>query len=210
VVTVIDPTDRDAIVARYAARFAEFGVDARTLNTGKGDKHRIQLDVHAAVGPLAGTTVLDVGCGLAFFYQHLLDHGVRVNYVGYDLVEPFIRTNRERYPDCRFETRDILTDGIVVDPDWVVFCQVFNNRYQKADNEAVVRAALQVAFAAARRGVSIDLLGTHVNYREDHLYYFCPERLFTYAKTLTPFVALRHDYLPFDFTLALYKEPHRP
>ena len=50
------------------------------------------------------------------------------------------------------------------------------------------------------------MLSSHVNYQEEHLYYFSPERLFSFAKSLTRFVQVRHDYLPFDFTLYLYKE----
>jgi hypothetical protein len=69
-----------------------------------------------------------------------------------------------------------------------------------------VKFAITKAFEAATIGVSIDLRTKYVNYEEEHLYYFSPEELFSFAKSLTRFVMLRHDYLPFDFTLFLYKE----
>jgi hypothetical protein len=50
------------------------------------------------------------------------------------------------------------------------------------------------------------MLSKYVNYEEEHLNYFSPEEMLSYAKSLTRFVILRHDYLPFDFTLFLYKE----
>jgi hypothetical protein len=42
------------------------------------------------------------------------------------------------------------------------------------------------------------------------LVYFSPEEMFGYAKSLTKFVRLRHDYLPHHFTLYLYKEQAEP
>ena len=201
-----DP-DKKSIIDRYSSRFREHGIDPKTLNTGKGDKHRIQLDVHASAGQLSGKSVLDIGCGLAFFYRHLRDAGVIVKYTGYDIVDDFVTSNQAQYPQCHFETRDILVDGINSSPDWAFFCQVFNNRYKHADNRKVVEQCLQLAFAACREGVSIDMLSTYVSFREDHLYYFSPEEMFAFAKTLSPYVTLRSDYLPYDFTLTIYKAP---
>jgi SAM-dependent methyltransferase len=194
--------DRQAIVERYKARFAEHGVDARSLNPGDIAKYRRQQEVHAGIGSLEGSTVLDVGCGLAHYYEFLRARGTRVNYIGYDLVPPFIEANRERFPEAQFELRDVTREAITHTPDYVVMCQVFN--------VAVVKTALKAAFEAARVGVSIDMLSKYVNFEEPHLCYFSPEEMFGYAKLLTKFVKLRHDYLPHHFTLFLYKDQVEP
>jgi SAM-dependent methyltransferase len=197
--------DRRAIVERYAKRFAEYGIDPRTLNTGDVAKYRRQHEIHAGIGDLEGTTLLDVGCGLATYYEFLRARGTQVNYVGYDLVPPFIEANRERFPEATFEVRDATREPIAHNPDYVVMCQVFNNRYVGVDNAEVVMTALRATFTAARVGVSVDMLSKYVNFEEPHLAYFSPEDMFTYAKSLTKFVRLRHDYLPHHFTLFLYK-----
>jgi SAM-dependent methyltransferase len=203
---MIGDDDVQRIVRRYTARFREYGVDIRTLNAGKGNKLELQHTVHASVGELEGKTVLDIGCGLASFYEFLRARGTRVNYIGYDIVEPFIEANRERFPEAHFELRDISREGVAHRADYAVMCQVFNNKYDSVDNAEVVKRAVALAFEAVSGGVSIDLRTSYVNYREDHLYYFSPEEMFGFAKSLTPFVSLRHDYLPYDFTLMLYKE----
>jgi SAM-dependent methyltransferase len=205
--SAIDDRDREKIVGRYAERYQTFGVDIRTLNPGTEERHRLQHEVHASAAALAGQVVLDVGCGLAHYYAFLKEKGLQVSYIGYDIVPQFIETNRERYPEAHFELRDITTDGIVHQIDWVVMCQVFNNRYEHVSNLDVVKNALTIAFKAAREGLSIDMLSSYVNYEEPHLNYFPPEEMFAFAKTLTPYVTLRHDYLPFHFTLIMYKEP---
>lgn len=203
---MIGDDDRKKIVARYSARFDEYGVDIRTLNAGKGNKLQIQHTVHSSIGDLDGKTILDIGCGLASYYEFLRARGLKVNYIGYDIVEPFIKVNRERFPEAHFELRDISRDGIAHRADYAVMCQVFNNKYASVSNDEVVKKALAQAFAAVSEGVSVDLRTDYVNYREDDMHYFSPEEMFRFGKTLTPFVKLRHDYLPYDFTLMLYKK----
>ena len=79
---MISDDDRATIVARYAARFEEFGIDIRTLNAGKANKLEIQHTVHASIGDLNNKTILDIGCGLGSYYEFLLSRGVRVKYIG--------------------------------------------------------------------------------------------------------------------------------
>lgn len=203
---MIDDRDRKTIIDRYSERFHQFGVDIRTLNPGTAERHRLQHEVHASAGEMNGKTILDIGCGLGHYYEFLRDKQLDVDYIGYDIVPEFIESNRERFPDARFEVRDVSAEGIAHEADYVVMCQVFNNKYEHASNVDVVREAIRVALASAREAVSIDMLSDYVNYREPHLNYFSPEEMFRYAKSLTRFVKLRHDYLPFHFTLFLYGE----
>lgn len=203
---MISNYDREKIIARYDGRFKEYGIDIRTLNAGKGNKLKLQHTVHSSIGDLQNKTILDIGCGLASYYEFLKSRGLKVNYIGYDIVEPFIAVNLERFPEAHFEVRDISRDKIAHAADYAVMCQVFNNKYSSVSNDEVVKAAIAQAFAAVSTGVSIDLRTSYVNYKEPDTHYFSPEEMFSFAKSLTPFVNLRHDYLPFDFTLMLYKE----
>ncbi len=198
--------DRNKIISRYSSRFKEYGVDLRTINPGKLNKLEIQHNVHASIGALNNKTILDIGCGLGNYYQFLLNKGLKINYIGYDIVEDFIKVNRERFPEAIFEIKDISREEIVHKADYAVMCQVFNNKYDSVNNDDVVMNAMTKAFQAVTTGISIDLRTDYVNFTEDHLFYFSPEKYFAFAKSLTPFVMLRHDYLPFDFTIFLYKE----
>lgn len=194
------------IVARYSERFQAFGHDLRTLNPGNFEKYRLQHTIHASIGDLRGRDVLDIGCGLGHFYEFLKTNSIDVNYTGYDIVPEFIDSNRGRFPEARFELRDIFRDGIDGEHDYVVMCQVFNNRYADIRNDVIVKQAMAIAFQSVRRAVSIDMLSSYVNYEEPHLFYFSPEEMFAHARSLTRFVCLRHDYLPFHFTIVLYRD----
>jgi SAM-dependent methyltransferase len=203
----LSKADRDAIIQRYAKRFEEFGVDLKTLDVGQ--HYDAQHVVHASIGDLNGKTLLDIGCGLGHYYEYLRARSIAVDYIGYDFMAPFIEADRERFPEATFEVRDVTNEEIVHAVDYVVMCQVFNNRYADCDNTEVVKAVIRKAFAAARIGISVDMLSSYVNFRVPEMHYFSPEEMFAFGRTLTPFIRLRHDYAPRHFTLFLYKDAVR-
>jgi hypothetical protein len=51
-------------------------------------------------------------------------------------------------------------------------------------------------------------LSSYVNYEKDINYHHKPEELFKFAKSLTKWVVVRHDYPLWEFTLYMYKN-HR-
>jgi len=202
---VLSTSDKATVVERYSRRFAEHGATIDSLNVGNVAKYLRQHEIHKELMDPTVTSVTDVGCGIASFYAFLKHVGRQVAYTGIDIVPDFIDANRTTYPDAMFELRDIFTDGLPGVTDHVVMCQVFNNRFRDSDNFIVVKRALALAFESARRSISLDMLSKYVNYEEPHLYYFDPQAVFAYAKTLTPYVTLRHDYAPHHFTIGLYK-----
>src|SRR5262249_50812945 len=205
--TSLSDAERERIIRRYSDRLKSHGVDLRTLNVGDPEKYRIQHSVHAQIGGLAGRTLVDLGCGLATFYEYLRLQHTDVRYIGYDLIEEFVAINRARFPEAEFVVSDITRDPIRHACDYIVICQVFNNRYENISNIEVVKAVVAKSFSAARLAVSVDMLSKYVNYEEPELFYYAPEEMFAFGKSLTKFVRLRHDYLPHHFTLTLYKDP---
>jgi hypothetical protein len=74
------------------------------------------------------------------------------------------------------------------------------------DNEGLMRAMLSKMFAAANKGVAVNFLSSYVNFERPHNYHHSPEAVFTYARNLTRWVTLRHDYPLWEFSIYLYKE----
>ncbi|XIA64124.1 methyltransferase domain-containing protein [Bradyrhizobium sp. TZ2] len=203
-------TDEITRIARlYYARLEEHGMNVGALKSGGATKQWVRHSVHAQAFDLAGRHVVDVGCGIAMFYKFLLGRGVQpASYTGIDIVKPFLEANRKEHPEARFFSLDIFADSLDgLDMDVAFMSQVFNNVYENADNEAVVRVAIQRFFAVARQGIVIDFMSTYVDWKDRDLHYFDPSAMFAFAKSLTRFVEIRHDYLPFEFTLILRKQP---
>jgi SAM-dependent methyltransferase len=198
--------DKNVIVNRYRERLEAHGAGPQALATGNAERRAIRFGVLADLGDLKGCTILDIGCGLADFYAYLREQGVNVHYTGYDITPEFVAESARRYPEATFEVRDVQTDGIPREFDYVVSSQTFNNRLAHDDNRLVMQEVLRLAYRAALRGVAFDMITDHVDFREDRLFYYSPEEMFRFAKSLTKRVQLRHDYPLYEFALYLYPD----
>ena len=207
--TYLSGEEKASVVARYLERYAKHGIHVDTLKSGGAAKQLVRHTVHSSMFDLKDKHILDVGCGIGMFYEYLKGLPTQIaSYTGLDIVEPFLESDRARFPEARFDNVDILLDPLdAYKPDIVFMSQVFNNKYQNADNEEIAKQAICRFFGISKIGIAIDFMTSYVDYNEAELHYFSPEMMFAFAKTLTRTVALRHDYLPFEFTLFLYKQP---
>lgn len=207
--TYLSEEEKASVVARYMERYAKHGIHVDALKSGGAAKQLIRHTVHASMFNLKDKHILDVGCGIGMFYEYLKSLPTQIaSYTGLDIVEPFLEYDRAQYPEARFDKVDIFLDPLdAYTPDVVFMSQVFNNKYHGADNEEIAKEAIRRFFSIAQVGIAIDFMTSYVDYNEAGLHYFSPETMFTFAKTLTRTVALRHDYGPFEFTLFLYKQP---
>lgn len=201
----MDETDKALIQERYKERLRQFGPGIQALASGTEARRAIRFDVLAEIGIKEGSSVLDVGCGLADFYSYLSSQGVNVAYTGIDIVPELIVEARTAHPDLDLQVRDLQEDPFpAASFDYVVCSQVFNLRLAEGKNEAIVKDMMRLMFSAARQGVALDLLTSYVDFRQEHLHYYKPEAVFSYAKQLTRRVTLRHDYPLFEFCVYLY------
>lgn len=203
---ILDARDAETVIDRYRRRIEAHGPTLPALNSGSAEKQRIRHQVHATALQGDDPSVLDIGCGLGSFYEHLIEGGIRCAYTGYDIVPEFIEYCRARFPECQFDQRNIFAEGISGQFDTVVISQTLNNRYERSDNIQVMEAALTAAFQHARVSVSIDMLSSYVDFQAPDLFYYAPETIFRIARTLTRRVRLRHDYRPFEFCVQLFRE----
>ena len=203
---VLDPRDLEDVVRRYRDRIAASGVTFASLCSGSAEKQALRHAVHATALRGEGPSVLDIGCGIGWFYEHLRKSGMACRYTGYDIVPEYVDECRRLFPEATFELRNIFADGIGGSFDTVVMSQVLNNRYRNSDNGEVMRTAMARAFEHARVSISVDMLSTYVDFQDPDLFYYSPEEVFRYAHTLTRRVTLRHDYRAFEFTVQLFRE----
>lgn len=201
---VLNPEDMSRVIQRYQQRIVEHGVTFASLNSGNLEKLRMRHQIHSSALIGAGSRLLDIGCGLGHFYQYLQEQEQVCRYTGYDIVPEYITECRQKYPEARFQLRDVFTEGIDNTYDTIVMSQVLNNRYQKSDNFEVMKAAISLAFKHTQISVSIDMMSSYVDFQIPELFYYSPEEIFRFAKSLTRRVVLRHDYRPFEFCVQLF------
>jgi trans-aconitate methyltransferase len=195
-----------ALPDRERRRFRQAGIGHRS--------HVLQLtrfDVLAEVADLDGARLLDVGAGLGDFYVYLRGRGIAVDYTGLELCEHFAVQARRRFrsdPRCRFLTGDVLDHPPGDIYDVVIASRMF--AVETGHTLAKIPRTLERLFAHCRCAVAVNFLSERARRHARRGLYMSPERLFAQAQSLTQAVVLRHDYLPHDFTLYLYKQPTWP
>ncbi len=161
------------------------------------------------IGPLEGKKILDYGCGKGDFLRFLKDRGISVRYSGYDINEELISLAKQKYPDADFRVFDLDRDELHEDFDYIFLCGVFNLKVPGLDG--TIRETLVRLYGRCREGLAYNGLSVHNPKKDFELHYVSPEEMFRFAvRDLSPHVSLRHDRIPYDFTMFVYRDAMRP
>lgn len=201
--------DRERVRAFYEENVRMYGLTHRGLGFNRKESQLRRFEVLASVGDLHGKRVLDIGAGLGDFLAFLWERGIVPDYTGLDVCEHFVEACRERFREpgpgpASFVAADIL-DLVARGPfDYVVSSGIFG--YRTANAAARVAPTLSLMFSLCSRAVAVNFLSARAEKQAPERLYLPPRDLLDAAFELTPAVVLRHDYLPNDFTLLLYRE----
>lgn len=200
-------TDRERMCALYEERFAEHGVSPESLGWTKG---RQDIRFNALLDSLeeGGDSFLDIGCGFGDLNDALVARGRPYRYLGVDVVENFVEEGKARRGSdtVQFQAGDFMATEFEGSFDCVIASGVFTFQLEDADQYAYIQTALERMLELCKVGVAVDFLSDRVNYQQDHCFHAQPERILELALGLTRRVRLRHDYLPFEFAVALFKD----
>jgi SAM-dependent methyltransferase len=197
--------DKERYRQRYTERYREFGYDPQTLGWGKGGRQPLRFAALMEMARSKKGSVLDVGCGFGDLYKFLIDSGWNGKYVGVDLVSVLVDEARNQYPGIDVRICDILSDYLEEKFDYVVASGIFNARLQEEANEYHIERMLGRMFELARLGVAADFMSSHVDFRNEEAWHTDPGWVLSVGFKLTRRVVMRHDYLPYEFCLYLYR-----
>jgi ubiquinone/menaquinone biosynthesis C-methylase UbiE len=204
------------VVERYSNRLRQFGLDPRTLGWDRRESQFVRFGVASQAFSFAGRSVLDLGCGLADFHEHLYQDATSApaSYTGVDINPDLVDVCRRRFPNASFDVRNILHNPYSAERwDVVTLFGLLNLRFSEFSNETYARQFITEAFRLCNQAVIVDMLSnrTDAGYpREGFVYYYEPAEMLDFAFSLTPHVTLRHDYRSIpqrEFMLVLRREP---
>lgn len=203
----MDPAEQEKYRQRYNERLAEFGYDPKSLGWMKG-RQRVRFEALTRFVDLAKIgSVLDVGCGFGDLFGFLRDRGYTGNYVGIDFIERLVEVGREVYPEADLRTSTIADFDADVSFDLVVSCGIFNAPHETSEKTLThIESTLGQMFQISNVAASADFISSYVDRRDDGVQYTRPEDVFSFAKQNTKRVALAHDYLPFEFSVCMYRD----
>ncbi|MBL9130415.1 MAG: class I SAM-dependent methyltransferase [Verrucomicrobiaceae bacterium] len=190
----------------YDSRVAEFGHHPKACDYGRPESQRKKFQVLSSVCRMEGKSLLDVGCGFADYASFLNKKFGNVAYEGVDLSAKMIEQGLALYPGLNLRVHNILDEPEPAAPthDIVTANGIF---YLLGDvAPTLMRQLVKAMFARAKVAVAFNSLSTWAGPSEPGEFNADPLETLAWCREITPWVVLRHDYMPHDFTIFLYRE----
>ena len=193
--------DNEKNVALYSKLLQKHGNNFEALNWGSEESQKLRFGILAEVGIQPLDYVLDVGCGLADFYQWFKDENLNVNYTGLDLTPAMVASAKGRFPALNCHVGTI--ENHPGEYDYIVASGIFAHRQAKP--ETFLNETISEMYMKCRKGVAFNCLSTWREDQDEGEFYADPIKTLEFCQKLTKYVVLRHDYHHGDFTIYLYK-----
>ncbi len=193
------------LYSHYEERFSEHGYSYKTLGWGSRETQFLRFKILADVANLSGKSVCDIGCGFGDLYSYLRELYGSIDYHGIDICPTLIEEAKRQYPEASFETRDILADPPAKKFDFVFASGVLS--YRQENHLEYVQKMMKAMFDLCSEALAINFLSKYVDYELDKDFHFAPEEAFSNAMKLSRWVALKHNYPLYEFSLFIYRKP---
>lgn len=192
----------------YENRLLEHGLDAKTVGWGSRSDQSMRFEVLCRGLDLRGKRVLDIGCGLGDFVPWAEEkYGADFDYLGVDLSRGLIIAAQERFtrPRRQFLVGTLTPDRKIGEFDITVLSGALT--FKTKNNIATMRTILSRAWDHSREAMCCNFMSSYVDSQTRKNFHYSPEKLFSFAKTLSRFVTVHHDYDLWEFTLQVFREP---
>jgi len=200
------PEDKQNIIKRYSERAAQFGHGSAAIGEPKDRQAFYYHFMLSADGFNPADSILDVGCGYGDLLRFLKQNGWSGRYCGLDINPGLISEGKRRDPDADLRLHDIQESEVGELFDWCFSCHVITSDTEKIAYLVHLQEMLESMWLHCRKGVLFNLLSPLADYTNPiHARPQLGDVLAITAK-LTNRFTLRHDYMPFEFTLQLYKQ----
>jgi ubiquinone/menaquinone biosynthesis C-methylase UbiE len=161
-----------------------------------------RFEIFSQIGDLRNKKILDLGCGtgdLKFFLKNknIFYTGIENN----DKMIELLKSKKIHYiKKSIFSLKDIKTNSY----DYV-FSSGSINLPVKHQKEKIIKLFKEM-YRTCKVGFAINFLSNRGNEINQNEYYLDPLEVLRCCFKITTRVILRHDYLPHDFTIIVYKK----
>lgn len=208
----------EALARYYSSRLLAHGDTALGAGWPNEAERLTRFEVMAGLAPrgLTESSLCDVACGTGAFLAHLRSCGAApADYLGIDICPDAVARACAKFPQARFECRDVLAvpgPALSAPVDYVVINGLFTVR-SKLDEAAMwgfLEAMLARLWPSTRCGLAFNVMSDVVDWRRDDLFHVSMDRLASRLFALAGRrVVFRNDYDLYEYTVYVYRSPVR-
>lgn len=193
-----------ALRQRYAAISLSGDPDIAGAWGAKG-RAMFRYEILASMVPTAGLSVVDLGCGVGASAEFFLSMGAK-SWTGIEVQDSLVRQGNALL-DGADATRIIELDAF---SDFELYGEVavgsglFNWDYEGDGNLNILDGVLGRLKERNFRAVAFNFLDSRCDIRYPGHFYADPDALQNLASKYSQRLAIRMDYLPFEFSVAVF------
>lgn len=209
IITSFSEKDVHDVQARYEQRYKEFGYSPKALGWNK-NRQSIRFDKLTSEYNFEGKHILDIGCGFGDLNKTLQSKTKEYRYTGVDLVPSLLEKGRELYhaDNIEFLEANILEYTPDQTFDFAIASGVFNHKLSNESNYTFIEETIAKTLNMVNDGLAFDFLSDKVDFPLEHTFHSSPEKILSIAYTYSRNVVMRNDYMPFEFSLFIFKDNH--
>jgi RimJ/RimL family protein N-acetyltransferase len=191
----------DPTITFYEDLVSQYGNDFRSLNWGSLSSQikRFEILTEPVLKKNKQVSILDIGCGTGDLYSHLIEQNVPVSYNGIDLTPGMINIAKERFPNTNFEIRNFI-DKPYGPFDYILCSGVF-----AYSDFTFMKTLILSGFDNSNICFAFNSLSSLAKEKVSSEFYADPSDVLRFCLSLSPWVVLRHEYHPNDFTVYVFK-----
>jgi len=196
--------EKQHTIDRYNDRLKNHGYDPKSLGWGEKDRAALRFEILCSQWNFIGKKVLDFGCGFGDLGQFISGKSENVQYIGLDINENLVEKGKELNPDADLRVGDLLEGDFTEKVDFVLSSGVFNHKL--SDNISFIESCFKRFNEIASEGIAVNFLSDKVDFQYEYTYHTNPAWALDLAFKYSKRVVLRNDYMPFEFTIFIFKD----
>jgi len=195
--------EKQDTIIRYNNRLENYGYDPRSLGWGEKDRAALRFEILCSQWNFTNKKVLDFGCGFGDLGNFISIKFNDVTYIGLDINENLVSKGIEINPKIDLRIGDILEGDFSEKVDFVLSSGVFNHKLN--NNIKFIENCFEKFNEIATEGFAVNFLSDKVDFNYEYTYHSNPSFILDLAYKYSKRVVLRNDYMPFEFTIFIFK-----
>lgn len=199
--------DIDSVIKRYTERYIEFGYSPKSLGWDKG-KQDVRFEVLSSQYHTENKHILDIGCGFGDLNKTLIKQTANYKYTGVELVESLYQEalKQNHGDNIEFIHANFLDLEEEMKYDYAISSGIFNYKMTDGKNYEFIEQTIRKALNICKDGLAFDFLSDKVDYQLENTFHSSPEKILSIAYNYSRNVMIRNDYMPFEFSLFIFKD----